>query len=376
MGLILLRYGEIALKGRNRPLFLRALRRNIRACLREHGIQGIVSSKGQRVYVETEQVAEATAPLQRVFGVVSLSPVTEVAHEVEAIVNAGVREALAAGVKPGVSYRVQARRSDKSFPLISPEINRVVGEAIYEATQGDVDLSRDADVTIGVEVQRDRALLYGRVLRGPGGLPVGTEGRVVALVSGGIDSPVAAWLMMKRGCGVVPLHLSQNDAETAKTLANLEQLKRYAYGWEFRPTVLQHAEVVAPALAALAEMREERWSCLVCKHLMLRRAQELAAEVGADAIVMGDSLGQVASQTLPNLRAFSLGIELPVLRPLIGMDKTEIIEIARRVGTFDVSTRVQHACPFLPANPITGGSVAAMQEILEALGPILDGGAP
>ncbi len=376
MGLILLRYGEIALKGRNRPLFLRALRRNIRACLREHGIQGHVTSKGQRVYVETGQVAEATGPLQRVFGIVSLSPVTTVAREVEAIVNAGVQEALAAGVQPGVSYRVQARRSDKSFPLISPEINRVVGEAIYAATQGDVDLSRDADVTIGVEVQRDRALLYGRVLRGPGGLPVGTEGRVVALVSGGIDSPVAAWLMLKRGCRVVPLHLSQNDAETAKTLANLEQLERYAYGWEFRPTVLKHAEVVAPALAALAEMREERWSCLVCKHLMLRRAEELAAEVGADAIVMGDSLGQVASQTLPNLRAISLGIELPVLRPLIGMDKTEIIQIARRIGTFDVSTRVQHACPFLPANPITSGSVAAMQEILDALGPTLRGGVP
>jgi len=376
MGLILLRYGEVALKGRNRPLFLRALRHNIRACLREHGIEGTVASRGQRVYVETDQVSEVLAPLQRVFGVVSLSPVTSVAREVDAIVAAGVQEAVAAGVRPGVSYRVQARRSDKSFPLISPAINRVVGEAIYQATEGDVDLSRDADVTIGVEVQRDRALVYGRVLPGPGGLPLGTEGRVVALVSGGIDSPVAAWLMMKRGCGVVPLHLSQNAAETEKTLANLEQLGRYGYGWEFRPTVLEHREVVAPSLAALAEMREERWSCLVCKHLMLRRAEALAAEVGADAIVIGDSLGQVASQTLPNLRAISLGIELPVLRPLIGLDKTEIIEIARRIGTFDISTRVQHACPFLPVNPITGGSVTAMQEILEALGPLVGGGVP
>jgi len=376
MGLILLRYGEVALKGRNRPLFLRALRHNIRACLREHGINGTVASRGQRVYVETEQVSEALAPLQRVFGVVSLSPVTSVAREVDAIVKVGVQEAVAAGVKPGVSYRVQARRSDKSFPLVSPAINRVVGEAIYQATEGDVNLSRDADVTIGVEVQRDRALVYGRVLPGPGGLPLGTEGRVVALVSGGIDSPVAAWLMMKRGCGVVPLHLSQNAAETEKTLANLEQLGRYGYGWEFRPTVLEHREVVGPSLAALAEMREERWSCLVCKHLMLRRAEALAAEVGADAIVIGDSLGQVASQTLPNLRAISLGIELPVLRPLIGLDKTEIIEIARRIGTFDISTRVQHGCPFLPASPITGGSVTAMEEILDALGPLVGGGMP
>lgn len=373
MGLILIRYGEVALKGRNRPVFLRALRRNIRACLRAHGLQGTVTSRGQRVYVETNQVPDALGPLQRVFGLVSLSPVVSVPRTIEAIVEAGVEEALAAGVRSGVSYRVQARRADKSFPLISPEINRVVGEAIHEATQGDVDLSHEANVTIGVEVQRDRVLIYGRVLPGPGGLPLGTEGRVVALISGGIDSPVAAWLMMKRGCGVVPLHLSQSAAETDKALANIDLLRRYAYGWELRPTVVEHREVIAPALDALSEMREERWSCVVCKHLMLRRAEALAYEVGAGAIVIGDSLGQVASQTLPNLRAISLGIELPVLRPLIGLDKTEIIEIARRIGTFEVSTRTEKVCPFLPANPITRGSITVMRELLDALGPLAGG---
>ncbi|MGC9360493.1 MAG: tRNA uracil 4-sulfurtransferase ThiI [Anaerolineae bacterium] len=370
MGLVLLRYGEIALKGRNRPFFLRALRRNVRACLRAHDLKGTVTSRGQRVYVETEHVGEALGPLQRVFGVVSLSPVTSVAQDIDAIVRAGVEEAVAAGVRGGVSYRVQARRADKSFPLISPEINRVVGEAIYQATRGDVDLSRDADVTIGVEVHRDRALIYGRVLDGPGGLPLGTEGRVVALLSGGIDSPVAAWLMMRRGCGVVPLHLSQSESETAKTLANIDQLRRYAYGWELRPTILEHREVIAPALRALAEMREERWTCVICKHLMLRHAEALADRVGADAIVIGDSLGQVASQTLPNLRAVSLGIERPVLRPLIGLDKTEIVELGRRIGTFEISTRSRRACPFLPSNPITGGSVEAMRGLLDKLGPL------
>jgi len=370
VGLVLLRYGEIALKGRNRPLFLRALRRNVRACLRAHDLEGTVTSRGQRVYVETEHVAEALGPLQRVFGVVSLSPVVTVARDIDAIASAGVEEATEAGVRDGVSYRVQARRADKSFPHISPEINRIVGEAIYQATQGDVDLSRDADVTIGVEVQRDRALIYGRVLDGPGGLPLGTEGRVVALLSGGIDSPVAAWLMMKRGCGVVPLHLSQSESETVKTLANVDQLRRYAYGWELRPTILEHREVIAPALRALREMREERWTCVICKHLMLRRAEALAEKVGADAIVIGDSLGQVASQTLPNLRAVSLGIELPVLRPLIGLDKTEIVDLGRQIGTFEISTRSQKACPFLPPNPITGGSVEAMRELLDKLGPL------
>jgi thiamine biosynthesis protein ThiI len=284
-----------------------------------------------------------------------------------AIAEECVRQARAAGVGPNVSFRVRARRSDKTFPHISPEIDRIAGEAIVEATNGRVDLSNNADVTIGVEVGVDAALVYGRVVPAPGGLPVGTEGRVVALLSGGIDSPVAAWMMMKRGCGVIPLHLATSDEETAKVLDNIAVLERYSYGWQLKPIIRSHAEAVGPIAERLHAIGEERWTCLFCKRALLQAAVKVAVELNAHGIVMGDALGQVASQTLPNMEVVSYGIEKPILRPLIGMDKTEIVDLARRIGTFETSTRSQAPCAFLPPNPITSASVDRLIDIARRL---------
>ncbi|MBN1402378.1 MAG: tRNA 4-thiouridine(8) synthase ThiI [Anaerolineae bacterium] len=367
MGLILLRYGELALKGRNRHFFLRRLRRNLRACLKANDIAGQVTSVGQRIYVETEAVERALEPLSRVFGLVSLSPAIHAARDIEAIVAECVRQAQMAGVRPGVSFRVRARRADKTFPLISPEIDRLAGEAIVHATQGDVDLSRDADVTIGVEITREHVLVFGDVVPAEGGLPLGVEGRVVALISGGIDSPVAAWLMMKRGCYVVPVHFCQNEVEQAKALDNIALLGQYSYGWTMRPVILSHREVIEPTLLKLRALGDERWSCIFCKRALILKACEIADELGAHAVVMGDSLGQVASQTLPNLEVISHGMPKPILRPLIGLDKTEIVELARHIGSFDISTRAAADCPFLPAHPVTRGTLARLQAISEQL---------
>ena len=367
MGLILLRYGELGLKGGNRKEFVRRLRKNVRACLKAHNLQGVVASIGQRVYVQTDQVQEALEPLSRVFGLVSLSPVAQVARDIEAVVAECVHQAREAGIGPETSYRVRARRADKTFPFTSPEINRLAGEAIREATGARVDLSDQADVTIGVEVARDAALIYGRVLPAPGGLPVGVEGRVVALISGGIDSPVAAWMMLKRGCGVVPVHFSQSEGDTQKALDNTAVLSHYSYGWTFHPRILDQREVVGPTLERLREIGEERWSCVFCKRLLLLKACEIAEEVGAHALVMGDSLGQVASQSLANLEIISYGIPKPILRPLIGLDKAEIVAIARRIGTFDISTRSEGSCIFLPAHPLTRGSLEALRGVIGRL---------
>lgn len=367
MGMILLRYGEIFLKGRNRNDFVRRLRSNVRACLKANGLTGVVESVGRRIYVHTDQVREALDPISRVFGLVSLSPVAQVARDLDAILAECVQQARDAGVGPGVSFRVQARRSDKTFPYISPEINRLAAEAISRAMGGKIDLSKEADVTLGVEVSADAALVFGRVIPAPGGLPLGVEGRVVALISGGIDSPAAAWLMMKRGCGVIPLHFTQSESEAAKALDNIKVLESYSAGWTMRPTVLSHAEVIGPTLAKLRAMGEERWNCIFCKRVLLQKAAELADELGAQAIVMGDSLGQVASQTLSNMEVISYGISKPILRPLIGMDKSEIVELAQRIGTFENSTRSEHSCPFLPAHPLTKGDVARLKEIIARL---------
>jgi len=370
MNLILLRYGEIALKGRNRNQFVRRLRRNVRACLKAHGIDAEVVSVGRRIYVRTARAKESLEPLSRVFGLVSISPATEVAWDIGAMVNECVRQAKDAGVGPGISYRVRARRADKTFPYISPEIDRLAAEAISRSMGGTIDLSKRADVTIGVEVTREGALVYAQAVPAPGGLPVGVEGRVVALISGGIDSPVAAWLMMKRGSEVIPLHFSHSESDRRKALDNIAALSRYSYGWDLRPVILDHNEVVGATIRRLRTIGQERWSCIFCKRALLLKACEIASELGAQAVVMGDSLGQVASQTLANMEVISFGMPKPILRPLIGMDKTEIVDLARRIGTFDTSTRSEVSCPFLPTRPLTRGTVEKLQRIAQRLAEV------
>jgi thiamine biosynthesis protein ThiI len=374
MALILLRYGEIALKGQNRTYFFRKLRRNVRQCLKAHEIEGRVWQEGQRIYLETEQVAEAGEAVRRVFGLVSLSPVQVVAADLQAIEQVAVAMAHRIGLNPRRSFRVRTNRADKSFPLISPEIDRRVGAAIVEATGARVDLSRrdqsdeQGPAEIGIEIQTGRALVFGETLTGPGGLPLSSQGRVVVLMSSGIDSPVAAWLMMKRGCGVIPVHFSTSQAQTEQVEAIAGALNRWAYGWELRPIILSHQQVVGPILTRLRELHQERWTCLFCKRTMLAKAAEIAGEMGASALVTGDSLGQVASQTLSNLEAISYGFQKLILRPLIGMDKTEIMALARRIGTYEASIQRAHACPFLPDRPLTQASMAHLYELLDLLG--------
>ena len=367
MGLILLRFGEVALKGRNRSALIRLLRHNLRDCLADNSLEGQVVSVGQRIYVRTEQVEQALGPLSRVFGIVSLSPAVQAPHDMQAISAECVRQAQAAGVGPGVSFRVRARRVDKTFPFTSLDINRIAGDAIAEGLRAPVDLSNEAAITIGVEVTVDGALVFGRVIPAPGGLPLGMEGRVVALISGGIDSPVAAWMMMKRGCQVIPLHFSQNEVETAKALDNIALLGQYSYGWTLRPTILDHHEVVGPTVEALREIHEARWNCIFCKRAMLLRACALADELDAHAIVMGDSLGQVASQSLRNLEIISWGATKPILRPLVGLDKSEVMAIARRIGTFDISTREAESCCYVPSNPVTIGTLTKLKRVISRL---------
>jgi thiamine biosynthesis protein ThiI len=371
VGLILLRYGEIALKGGNRHMFISRLRRNVRDCLHVHGIAGEVTSEGQRILVRTEQVEEALEPLSRVFGLVSLSPVVEAPNDIDAIAAEALRQARERGVGGEATYCVRARRSFKMLGINSLQINQRVGGAIHEALAARVDLAHP-DVTVTIEVRREDTLISTRTIAAEGGLPVGSEGKVVALMSGGIDSPVAAWMMMKRGCGVIPLHFAQNPGETAKVLENVDHLRRYSYGFDLRPVVLDHAESLGPCLEGLRRIGQERWACLFCKRTMLARASQVAEELGACAIVMGDSLGQVASQTLANMEVISYGIAKPILRPLIGLDKMEIVALARRIGTYDTSVREAVACPFLPAGPVTRASVGRLKGIMRRLAALED----
>lgn len=365
--LVLVRYGEIGLKGHNRTYFLGKLRRNLRRCLRENAIQGSVWQEGQRIFIGTEQGQAALDAVRRVFGVVSTSPVQRVPAVFDDIAGAAVRMAQAAGLGPDRTFGVRARRSDKSFPMTSPEISREVGGAVIDATGAQVRLSEGADLEIGIEVRRGYVLLSGQQIPGPGGMPVGSGGRVVALVSTGIDSPVAMWMMMKRGCSIIPVHFAAGEAQARQFRAILDILQGYSYGWALKPVVFSHEEVLGPSLLCLKELHAQRWTCLICKRLMLSKAAEVAEQAGASAIVTGDSLGQVASQTLANIEAISAGISKPIFRPLIGFDKTEIMAIARRIGTFEASIQEGSACPFLPHKPLTQGKLPRLQELLASI---------
>jgi len=367
MGLIVIRYGEIGLKGKNRGYFVKRLRKNIRDCLKRNDLMGEVRSVGQRVYVQVEDVERAVEKLRDVFGIVSLSPAQEVEADIEAIRAEALQVAQRVGLDEKRSFRVQSRRADKAFPLTSLEINRLVGAHVQAATGARVDLSDEADLTIGVEVRRDHALLFGQTVAGHGGLPLGTQGRAVALISGGIDSPVAAWMIMRRGCVVIPVHFRQSEVELAKFMDNCEVLSRYAYGWNVHPIVLDHQEVFGGTYEKLRSVGAERWTCIFCKRALLQKACQIADQHGAKALVTGDSLGQVASQTLENLEVLSYGVEKPILRPLIGLDKTEITALARRIGTFEVSTREAQSCPYLPPDPLTKASLPKLKAILEKL---------
>jgi thiamine biosynthesis protein ThiI len=370
MGLILVRYvGEIGIKGKNRGYFVRRLRRNLRDALKRNEIAGQVWSEGQRVYVEVEgdTSPNALSALQHVFGVISLSPVSRVASDMDAIQKEALALAERVRLGPDQTFHTAARRADKSFPHISPEINRIVGAAVGKATQARVDLSDAADLIIGIEVRQEGTLVYGEILSGPGGMPLGTQGRAFALLSGGIDSPAAAWLMMRRGCGIIPLHFSQGEIEERKALDNCSTLSQWSFGWTIKPIVLDHYQVLEPVANRLRQIGEERWTCLFCKRAMIAKAAELAPAYHVQAIVMGDSLGQVASQTINNMVAISWNAPLPILRPLIAYDKDQITALARRIGTFDISTRESAACPFLPQQPITQANLEHLQAIIAQL---------
>ncbi len=370
MGLILIRYsGEIGIKGKNRYYFVKRLRRNLRAALKRHQIEGKVWSEGQRVFAEVVDEARDTAlsAFSRIFGIASVSPVERVPSDLGAIRAEALALAMRMELDPSKSFRVQTRRADKSFPHISPEVNRLVGETIHSAAKARVDLSDEADVTVGVEIRSEGTLVYGQVIPGPGGLPLGSQGRVFVLLSGGIDSPVAAWLMMRRGCGVIPLHFAQSEIEQAKALGNCRVLADWSYGWEIKPLVIDQGVVLGPVAERLREMGNERWICIFCKRAMIAKAAELAPDYRVQAVTMGDSLGQVASQTLGNLVAISYGAELPVLRPLIGYNKAEIVDLARQIGTFDVSTQDAASCPYLPDRPITSADLGELKGILSRL---------
>ena len=348
---VIVHYQEIALKGRNRPWFISRLVRNIREATGDLDIRQVKALMG-RIEVVLGPGADWTVVrhrLSKVFGAGNFAKAGRAPLDVDAIAAEILRDL---DVPDPRSFRVSARRADKRFPLTSPQIEREVGGRIKEARGWHVDLS-NPELTIHVEALTNEAFYFFGKDRGAGGLPVGASGRVACLLSGGIDSPVAAWRLMRRGCRVLFVHfhsypiLSRASQEKARELVGMltefqyrSRLFLVAFGEIQRQVVLS----VAPPLRVV-----------IYRRLMMRIAEHIARQHRAGALVTGEVVGQVASQTIENLTAINEVVALPVLRPLIGMDKEEITQEAQRLGTYPISIIPDQDCCtlFTPKHPAT-----------------------
>jgi thiamine biosynthesis protein ThiI len=362
---ILVRLGELFLKGRNRSEFESLLSRNIQSLLVDEGISldRIVKGRGRFLLRNVSRVPD----LSRVFGIVSYSTVNEIPPDLDEIkAHLGT---LGKEFETAQSFCVRVRRSDKRFPMSSPEIERVLGSHLCETFGKEVDLETP-DLTVGVEISERSAFVYTQMIPGFGGLPLGSQGSLVALLSTGIDSPVAAFHMMKRGSPLVLLHFLNVGEDEGAIRRVHEKLEEYSVGVPLRLVLLRREESISHRLESLLVDRSlGRYACLACKHLMMREAERLAREVGALGIVTGEALGQVASQTLENLSAIRSGIGLPVYSPLIGADKDETVGWARRIGTYELAKDYDPGTCDLPRNPATRVSPERWAEVLERLRP-------
>lgn len=369
--LVLVRYGELALKGGNRGEFEKRLVGNMRRALAGLTPATFTRERG-RVVVRPERRVEAAAKrLQDVFGISSISPARGVPTERGAILECA-RVALAEAVAelpPGraATFRVRVRRADKTFPVRSVEFERVVADHVLVDHPQLVVRLDDPELVLEVDVRVGRSYVFARRLPGPGGLPVGTLGRVLCLISGGFDSPVAAWMCMKRGAEVVftTFHSPPfiGDAARKKVVDLVRVLSRY------QARCVLHVVPFAEAQSAIRDAGSEAYRTVLYRRMMQRISTRIALRERAQALVTGECLGQVASQTLENLACIGAAAGLPVVRPLIGFDKQETIRLARRVGTHDLSARQEPDCCtlFMPDRPVIRGRLDECEAIESTL---------
>jgi thiamine biosynthesis protein ThiI len=344
----MVRYGEIFLKGLNRPYFISSLVKRIRYAVKD--LQAKVWVYDGRIYVDDfNDLETAIERVTKVFGVHSVCPAVRMEKEdFEAICGQAI--ILMKG-KTG-TFKVAARRSDKRYPMSSPEINAELGHRILESNKSlQVDL-HNPDHTLNVEI-RDYAYLYANVIPAVGGMPVGTNGRATLLLSGGIDSPVAGWMIAKRGVQInaVHFHSYPYTSEQAREKV-LDIAKKLSYSCcGLRVHIVPFTEIQLQ----IRDHCPEEYSTLIMRRFMMRIAERIAEKTGSGGLITGESIGQVASQTMEALGTTDSVVSMPVFRPLIGFDKSEIIEIARKIETYEISSLPYEDCCtiFTPKHPAT-----------------------
>lgn len=360
MNSALIRYHEVALKRGNRPYFVELLKRNLRSSVEGLGLKEVKNLQGRLCMVFNGEADsdEIRRRLACVFGVANFSFAERTAVDLEDL-KSKILESLKG--KEFSSFRIQTKRADKTFPLNSPDVNREVGAAVKAYSGAQVDL-KNAELTIGIEILSRDAFFSLDKIPGPGGLPVGASGRVISLISGGIDSPVASYRMMQRGCRLIFVHfhsspyLDKTSQEKVKELVKI--LTRHQYS--SRLYMVPFGEIQRQIVTAVPRPLR----VVLYRRMMVRLAEAIASSEKASALVTGESLAQVASQTLQNLTVIEKAATLPILRPLVGMDKQEIIDQARRNGTFEISILPDQDCCqlFVPRHPDTKASLLEVEK--------------
>ena len=367
--ILLIKNGELALKGLNRNTFEAVLIKNLRRRLAPVG-KFTIRKAQSTIYIEPAQENidwdEVADRVSRVFGLAAFTRARVVEKDMDAIKAAAV-EYLQDTLMGVETFKVDARRSDKSFPLTSPQIAAEVGGcllAAYPHLRVDVHAPQ---AKIMVEIRDFGAYIHAAQQPGAGGMPVGTGGRAGLLISGGIDSPVAAYMMAKRGVQLVPVHFASppytSERAEQKVISLLEQVARYAGSMQLHIVPFTHIQ---------EEIREhcpEELFTLVMRRFMMRIAQAVAEQEDCGALITGESVGQVASQTIPALACTDAVCHMPVFRPLIGMDKEEIIAISRKIDTFELSIQPYEDCctVFTPRHPRTRPKLYQLEQAEQAL---------
>lgn len=363
---VLLRYHEIALKGGNRKWFEDRLAQNARKLIARELEAEAPSEKIRitkqygRIVIHTPWNDNVRAALNRAFGLSSFSPMRIVPTDYETLKKAAVEEVRIFIEKNGLpkGFRVTSRRTDKVFPEVSTQIDRIIGTAIHEAFP-DLKLDlEDPEFVVGVEIRFENSYLWTEKVKGPGGLPVGSNGKLLSLMSGGLDSPVAAIQVLRRGSATGFLHFYGTPFVGPEALQKVEDLVRIVNRYQPDPQPL-HVVPFGKIQEKIALVTDPKMRTVLYRRMMVRIACALAPQIRAQAIVTGESLGQVASQTVENLVTINSVATLPILRPLVAYDKDEIIEQAHHWGTFDISIRPGADCctlfadrhPSLRSNP-------------------------
>lgn len=364
--LIMVKCGEIILKGLNRHIFEEKLEKNIK-----HRLQGLGGIKVRRaqatIYIQPQegaQVEEMIKRLQKVFGIVNIALVHRAEKDMDKICALALDLMKQTGAK---TFKVEAKRSDKKFPLNSPQICARVGEAVFEGIEGiGVDV-KQPDVVLWVEIRDQEAYVYTDKIKGAGGMPTGCNGKATLLLSGGIDSPVAGYMIGKRGVELNAVHFHSYPYTSQRAKDKVIELAQIMSGW-CGPMKLYIVPFTDCQLAINQHCPADEGTILM-RRMMARIAQKIAQKTDSHALVTGESVGQVASQTIYSLEVTNHGLELPVFRPLIGMDKDEIVTIARKIGTFETSILPYEDCctVFVAKHPKTKPVLADIMESEKAL---------